>query len=71
MDVAAVLKPAPQGDALARSVEQPRYERHVWRNVFGEVVIEVRGDSVFVDGELVEPVSASGLTYLLKDLAEE
>lgn len=69
--MAAVLKPAPLRDALAQPVEQPRYERHVWRNVFGEVVIEVRGDSVFVDGELVEPASASGLAYLLKDFAEE
>lgn len=32
-----------------------RYEVHVWRSLFGDILIEVRGDVVFVNGQEVVP----------------
>jgi hypothetical protein len=51
--MAAVLK------HLDDSVEAfaPVYARHVWRSAFGDIVIEVKGDDVFVDGKKVERAS--------------
>lgn len=35
-------------------------QRHVWHSRFGSMLIEVKGDTVFVNGQPVEPHVAAG-----------
>jgi hypothetical protein len=41
--------------ATARVWESDGVERSVWRSPYGAIVIEVIGNDVFVNGDLVEP----------------
>lgn len=46
--------PAPTG-APARAPAPAAAVRWVWESRFGPIVIEVRGDEVYVNGDRVEP----------------
>lgn len=56
-DVLVRLNPTPQLD-LPLAAEGVM--RHVWESRFGPMLIEVRGNHVFVNGSLVEPMDGYG-----------
>lgn len=50
------VEPSPQAE-LPLAAEG--VQRYVWQSRWGEMLIEVQGDNVFVDGKLVEPFRGS------------
>lgn len=55
---------APQLPPADAALDRQRFE---WKTRWGSIFIEVRGNTVWVNGKLVEPASSQGASMAKKD----